>query len=105
MRAQGRLLTPRPRAQVYNEKIDVFSYAMCLVELVDCKLPWTGVAMGAEVPHRVTTAARPERQLKKCNAQLAELIRDCWEQTPAERPNFSTVVRRLEIMPGHDGAE
>ena len=61
VRAQGRLLTPRLRAQVYNEKIDVFSYAMCLVELVDCKLPWSGVAMGAEVPHRVTTAARPER--------------------------------------------
>ena len=36
---------------VYNEKIDVFSYAMCLVELVDCQMPWTGVAKGAEVPN------------------------------------------------------
>ena len=73
---------------------------MCLVEVVDRKLPWTGVAMGAEVPHRVTTGVRPVRQLKKCNRTLADLIRECWEQTPAERPNFTTIVRRLEVMSG-----
>jgi hypothetical protein len=28
----------------YNESADVYSYAMCLVELVDRNLPWTGVA-------------------------------------------------------------
>ena len=26
--------------EVFNEKIDVYSYAMCLVELVDFHLPW-----------------------------------------------------------------
>ena len=73
---------------------------MCMVEVIDCKLPWTGVAMGAEVPHRVTTGVRPVRQLKKCNRTLADLVRDCWEQRPAERPDFTTVVRRVEAMLG-----
>ena len=73
---------------------------MCLVEVVDCKLPWTGVAMGAEVPHRVTTGARPTRQLKKCNRTLADLIRECWEQRPAERPDFGEIVLRTEAMLG-----
>ena len=44
----------------YTEKVDVFSYAMVLVEMIDQKLPWTGVASGAEVPHRVTRNRRPE---------------------------------------------
>ena len=73
---------------------------MCMVEVVDGRLPWTGVATGAEVPHRVTTSARPVRQLKKCDAQLADLIRDCWEQRPEQRPDFSTVVERVEAMLG-----
>jgi hypothetical protein len=31
--------------RAYNESADVYSYAMCLVELVDRNLPWTGVAL------------------------------------------------------------
>ena len=52
----------------YNEKVDVYScvlchfpfltfstpltemlrrFAMCMVEVVSCQLPWTGVALGA----------------------------------------------------------
>ena len=73
---------------------------MCMVEVVDCRLPWTGVATGAEVPHRVTTAARPVRQLKKCDAQMADLIRDCWEQRPEQRPDFGEIVLRTEAMLG-----
>ena len=71
--------------ETYNEKIDVFSYAMCLVELVDCRLPWSGTATGAEVPHKVTRGTRPLRQLAGTEARpvdtgLGQLIRDCWAQ-------------------------
>ena len=90
---------------VYNEKIDVFSYAMCLVELVDCKLPWSGVAMGAEVPHKVTRGQRPLKQLKDTAARpvdprLSKLIRDCWDPKAAARPDFTTVILRLEEIMG-----
>ena len=30
----------------YTEKVDVFSYAMCLVELVDRNVPWHGSGVG-----------------------------------------------------------
>ena len=43
------------RGHKYNEKVDVFSYAMCLLELVDGNLPWTGVANSMEVPTMVTS--------------------------------------------------
>ena len=52
--------------------------------------------LGAKVPHRVTTGARPTRQLKKCNRTLAALIRECWEQ----RPDFGEIVLRTEAMLG-----
>ena len=86
--------------EIYNEKVDVFSYAMCLIEITNFKLPWSGVAMGAEVPHRVTTGRRPTAQLRDCDATLAELITDCWNQLPAERPDFVEIVQRTEAMFG-----
>ena len=49
----------------YNEKIDVFSFAMCLIELVDGRLPWSGRCSAAEVPHKVTRSTRPQHQLGK----------------------------------------
>ena len=48
---------------VFNEKVDVFSYAMCLVELIDCHLPWHGVAVGAAITIKVTQGQRPEAQV------------------------------------------
>jgi hypothetical protein len=84
----------------YNEKVDVFSYAMCLVEMVDCKLPWAGVTTGAEVPHKVTRGDRPDRQLDSCEDDLAELIRKCWSQSPRERPEFGEIAAQLKVMLG-----
>ena len=89
----------------YNEKVDVFSFAMCLVELVDCRLPWTGVATGAEVPHKVTRGMRPRRQLegtaeRPVDERLAALIRDCWAQESSTRPDFRRIVHRVEEMMG-----
>eukprot|EP01043_Picozoa_sp_COSAG02_P021262 COSAG02_NODE_1076_length_14725_cov_10.610215_7_plen_1187_part_00 len=85
----------------YNEKVDVFSYAMCLLELVDCNLPWFGTATtGTEVPLKVTRGQRPSKQLKRSAARVdprvENLICDCWAQDSSRRPDFTTIILRLE---------
>ena len=52
------------RGQTYNEKVDVYSFAMCLLELVARELPWNQIATAPEVPHRVITHQRPYVQLR-----------------------------------------
>jgi serine/threonine protein kinase len=88
-------------AKTCDEKVDVFSYAMCLVELVDCKLPWSGIAMGAEVPHKVTRGERPLEQLsgtddRPVNRRLVELIKSCWDAKASRRPDFTTIIQLLK---------
>ena len=56
----------------YNEKADVYSYAMCLVEMVSLQLPWHGCGGSAEVPLKVSRGERPETQLERV-AHLADL--------------------------------
>ena len=85
---------------MYNEKVDVFSFAMCMVELVSQKLPWSGVALGAEVPNRVAKNERPLRQLQDCNPTLKDLIKRCWNGRPDKRPAFAEIVLELKEMLG-----
>lgn len=35
-----------------------------------------------------------------CKAELYSLMRDCWKQTPCERPSFAQVLMRLESVDG-----
>ena len=52
----------------YNEKVDVFSFAMCLVELRNRRLPWQGGPARVDttaVPFKVTRNERPTWQLPK----------------------------------------
>ena len=84
--------------ETYNEKVDVYSYAMCLLELVDCNLPWSWCGTGAEVPFKVTRGERPDRQLRGAEPEVAELIKRCWNQDPLRRPSFATIVGELERL-------
>ena len=86
-------------ADSYNEAVDVYSYAMCLVELVHGTMPWqdTGVRPH-EVPMKVTNDERPESQLDEATEPMKRLIRDCWHKSPKERPDFPEIVQRVQEM-------
>ena len=87
--------------ELYNEKVDVFSYAMCLLEIVSRSLPWHGSGIGQQlIPIRLTQGKRPDGQLRKAKAQqrLKELIEDCWKQERHMRPEFPVIVNKVEEM-------
>ena len=87
--------------RTYNEKVDVFGFAMCLVELIDCHLPWHQYKGGsARVPDRVGRRERPEKQLAhpSLSPAMKALVYACWAHSPSDRPAFGDIVRRLESM-------
>ena len=86
--------------EIFNEKVDVFSYAMCMLEVVDCELPWTSICSAGAVPLRVTRGDRPDLQLNRaeCCSELKKLIRDCWDSKPQSRPSFRTIKNRVSTM-------
>ena len=85
-------------ARRYNESVDVFSFAMTMVECIDGHLPWTGTCGAGGVPMRVTRGDRPLIQLQTATPSMRRLVVDCWSHEPSERPTFAKVVQRLERM-------
>eukprot|EP01047_Picozoa_sp_COSAG01_P079227 COSAG01_NODE_14943_length_1393_cov_1.132921_2_plen_208_part_01 len=75
---------------------------MCLIELTDCKLPWTNCCPPALVTAKVTQGEMHllEPQLARAEAPMAELARRCWATEPMERPSFPEIVVQLEDLMG-----
>ena len=93
------------RDSKYDEKVDVFSYAMCLIELVSHERPWQGSGVRQEaIPVQLLEGERPERQLERADECMRRLIEDCWDNEPSSRPAFSDIVVRVAEMAGMNGS-
>ena len=79
----------------YNEKCDVYSFAMCVYEIHALDMPWTGVNP-MEVAVRVATKAERPAVPANCPPEIATLLVECWDQEPSKRRNFAEACKRLK---------
>eukprot|EP00746_Dinoflagellata_sp_MGD_P002340 gnl/MRDRNA2_/MRDRNA2_104545_c0_seq1.p1 gnl/MRDRNA2_/MRDRNA2_104545_c0~~gnl/MRDRNA2_/MRDRNA2_104545_c0_seq1.p1 ORF type:complete len:374 (-),score=59.02 gnl/MRDRNA2_/MRDRNA2_104545_c0_seq1:226-1347(-) len=83
----------------YNEKVDVYSYAMVLFEIICREIPFE-----EEEPQRVclltVQGERPDMEAvpPDCPDLLEKLMVECWAQEPTQRPSFEVITRTLQIV-------
>lgn len=83
----------------YNEKVDVYSYAMVLFEIICRQIPFE-----EEEPDRVclltVQGERPDMKAvpADCPPLVEELMVACWAQEPTQRPSFEAITRTLQIV-------
>jgi serine/threonine protein kinase len=78
---------------VYTEKVDIFSFALILYEMVVGRKVFS-VLSQAQLCRRVLTADRAEIP-ETMDSFTAELIDRCWSQYPTERPSFDNIYEQL----------
>ncbi|KAL9262501.1 Serine/threonine-protein kinase STY46-like protein [Drosera capensis] len=82
--------------QPYDQKADVFSFAIVLWELATAKVPYDTMtplqaALGVRQGLR---PALPENM----NLKLVKLMQRCWDSAPNKRPPFSVIKTELEEL-------
>jgi len=86
------------RGEDYDEKVDVYSFALCIYEMFtgrvphDCMEPMkfaNAVAYQHFRPH-IPDTVPPEWRL---------LIQACWHEKPVERPSFESILASIESFP------
>jgi hypothetical protein len=88
----------------YDEKIDIYSFAMLVYEVVTSKLPYSDkwpdstTGMSARAVLHISQGHRPavkKSQFKGCPIFLRDLMLKCWEGDPSARPSFAEVASKL----------
>lgn len=87
---------------IYDESIDVFSFAGIMYELATGKAPFDKKSM-EEVKRLMIEGKEGEEdkyrpslvKLRKDNPDLANLIENCWKQNPKQRYTFSQILKEM----------
>ncbi|KDP42670.1 hypothetical protein JCGZ_00174 [Jatropha curcas] len=85
------------RNEEYDTKVDVFSFALILQEMIEGCPPFS-TRQDFEVPKAYAANERPPfRALaKRYPHGLKELIEECWSAEPYKRPSFREIITRLD---------
>ncbi|XP_048328295.2 integrin-linked protein kinase 1 isoform X2 [Ziziphus jujuba] len=85
------------RNEEYDTKVDVFSFALILQEMIEGCPPFS-TKPEKEVPKAYVANERPPFRAppKYYVYGLKELIEECWSEEPFNRPTFRQIIKRLE---------
>ncbi|XP_008775400.1 serine/threonine-protein kinase STY13-like [Phoenix dactylifera] len=77
----------------YNHKVDVYSFAIVLWELLHNRLPFEGMSNLQAAYAAAFKNMRPSAE--NLPEELALILTSCWKEDPNSRPNFSQIVHML----------
>ncbi|EFJ09171.1 hypothetical protein SELMODRAFT_130298 [Selaginella moellendorffii] len=83
----------------YDKSVDVFSFGMILYEMFEGNAPFFHMEPYSAAS-TVADGERPSFKAKGYTAEMKELIENCWQDSPALRPSFPTIIERLERLQG-----
>ncbi|KAI4326746.1 hypothetical protein MLD38_032025 [Melastoma candidum] len=77
----------------YNHKVDAYSFAIVLWELIHNKLPFEGMSNLQAAYAAAFKNVRPSAD--DLPEELAAILTSCWKEDPNARPNFSQIIQML----------
>ena len=90
------LIPPSEQSSVnqYNSKVDVYAYAIVMWEVATHDIPYKGLETTQIIAQVLIKDMRPSFP-KSTPKAFVELVQQCWERDPINRPSFAEIVRRF----------
>ncbi|KAL3629122.1 hypothetical protein CASFOL_026344 [Castilleja foliolosa] len=79
----------------YNHKVDAYSFAIVLWELIQNKLPFEGMSNLQAAYAAAFKNARPSADELPEELGLALIVTLCWKEDPNDQPDFSEITHML----------
>lgn len=85
-------MAPELYEEDYTEMVDIYSFAMCLLEMVTMEIPYSECDSIAKIYKKVTTGVKPEAINRVEDPEVKEFIEKCIAQ-PRARPSASDLLK------------
>lgn len=97
-------MAPELLKNVFTEKSDVYSFGITMWEVLSREVPFEG-QNEAQIMAQVARGIRPSPIPEDSPPGLVELMKECWDNEPFNRPTFKQVVSELKaILPTQKGS-
>ncbi|MCO5563863.1 hypothetical protein L7F22_017513 [Adiantum nelumboides] len=70
-------MAPELYEEHYNELVDIYSFGMCLLELITLEYPYSECTNAAQIYKRVTSGRKPEALNKVKNLEMRKFVEKC----------------------------
>lgn len=85
-------MAPELYDEDYTEMVDIYSFGMCLLEMVTMEIPYSECDSVAKIYKKVTTGIRPQALNKVTDPEVKEFIEKCIAQ-PRARPSATELLK------------
>ncbi|XP_019058686.1 PREDICTED: serine/threonine-protein kinase WNK8-like isoform X1 [Tarenaya hassleriana] len=75
-------MAPELYEEEYNELVDIYSFGMCMLEMVTCEYPYSECRNQAQIYKKVTSGIKPQSLSKLDDCQVKQLIEKCLLPAP-----------------------
>ncbi|PNH04167.1 putative serine/threonine-protein kinase [Tetrabaena socialis] len=86
-------MAPELYEEKYDEKVDVYSFGMCLLELATMEYPYAECKNAAQIYKKVTQGILPGGVSKVQNTELREFMELCIQHDPNQRPEARQLLK------------
>ena len=85
-------MAPELYEEEYTELVDIYSFGMCVLEMVTLEIPYSECDSIAKIYRKVTAGVRPQAMNKVKDPEVRAFIERCLAQ-PRARPSASQLLR------------
>ncbi|XP_068668417.1 probable serine/threonine-protein kinase WNK11 [Aristolochia californica] len=85
-------MAPELYEEDYTELVDIYSFGMCVLEMVTLQIPYSECDSVAKIYRKVTSGIRPAALSKVKDLEVKEFIERCLAQ-PRKRPSAAELLR------------
>lgn len=86
-------MAPELYDEAYTEKVDIYSFGMCVLELVTAEIPYTECDSVAKIYKKVSSGVRPLALTKIRDEEVRVFVEKCLAREPDRRPSASQLLQ------------
>ncbi|CAO2147424.1 unnamed protein product [Urochloa humidicola] len=97
-------MAPEMYDEEYDERVDVYSFGMCMLELLTVEYPYSECSNPAQIYKKVTAGKLPEAFFRVQDGEAQRFIGRCLVKAPSMRPSAAELLLDPFLLDDHDHA-